>query len=82
MNVVRAFLNIVLNGDWLRKPRAGESRNISHGHPGEVKEILKESGDDSFGLRRHVAAFERADMSAHSKFGIAEELPAKQEFQL
>jgi hypothetical protein len=46
---VRAFLNIVLNGDWLRKLRAGESRNISHRHPGEVKEILKESGDDSFG---------------------------------
>ena len=46
---MRAFLNIVLNGDWLRGLRAGESRNISHGHPGEVKEILKESGDDSFG---------------------------------
>ena len=26
-----------------------ESRNISHGHPGEAKEILKDSGDDSFG---------------------------------
>ena len=49
MKAVRAFLNIVLNGDWLRKLRAGESRNISHGHPGEVKEILKESCDDSFG---------------------------------
>jgi hypothetical protein len=56
-----------LNGDWLRKPRAGESRNISHGHPGEVKEILKESGDDSFGLRRHVAELKSADASAHSK---------------
>jgi hypothetical protein len=30
-----------LNGDRFRKLRAGESRNISHGHPGEVKEILK-----------------------------------------
>jgi hypothetical protein len=49
MKIVRAFLNIVLNGDWVRKRRAGESRNISHGHPVEAKEILKESGDDSFG---------------------------------
>jgi len=27
--------------------RAGESRTISHGHPGEVKEILKQFGDDA-----------------------------------
>ena len=41
MNAGRVFLNIVLNADWLRRLRAGESRNVSHGHPGEVKEILK-----------------------------------------
>jgi len=33
---------MVLNGDRLDELRAGESRNISHGHPGEVKEILKD----------------------------------------
>jgi hypothetical protein len=49
MKVVRAFLNIVLNGDWLLSLCAGKGCNISHGHPGEVKEILKESGDDPFG---------------------------------
>jgi len=40
---------MALNGDRLRRLRAGESRNISHGHPGEVKEILKEFSDDPFG---------------------------------
>jgi hypothetical protein len=49
MNAGRAFLNIVLNRDRLGRLRAGESRNISHGHPGKVKEILKEFGDDWFG---------------------------------
>jgi hypothetical protein len=29
--------------------RAGESCNISHGHLGEVKEILKKLGDNPFG---------------------------------
>jgi hypothetical protein len=34
------------------RPGAGESCNISHGHIGEVKEILKKLGDDPFGMRR------------------------------
>jgi hypothetical protein len=31
------------------RPGAGDSCNISHGHLGEVKEILKKVGDDPFG---------------------------------
>jgi len=38
-----------LNGDRIRRLRVGECCNLSHGHPGEVKEILKEFGDDPFG---------------------------------
>jgi hypothetical protein len=34
--------------DFLER-RAGKSCNISHGPPGEAKEILKEFGDDCFG---------------------------------
>ncbi len=51
IKAVRAFLDIVLNSasDQLGRLRAGESCNISHGHLGEVKEILKKLGDDPFG---------------------------------
>jgi hypothetical protein len=31
--------------------RAEKNCNISHGHIGEVKEILKKFGDDPFGMR-------------------------------
>src|ERR1700754_1043286 len=41
IRAVRALLNIVLNGDRLRKLLSGEGRNISHGPPAEVKAILK-----------------------------------------
>jgi hypothetical protein len=34
--------------------RAGKSRNISHGHVSEVKEILKKLGDDPFGIRYQI----------------------------
>ena len=37
-------------GFW--KLRAGESGNISHGCPSEVKEMLKEFGDDPFGMTK------------------------------
>jgi hypothetical protein len=38
---VRVLVNIVLNGNWLLRPFARESWNISHKHLGEVKEILE-----------------------------------------
>jgi hypothetical protein len=34
-----------------------ESCNISHGPPGEAKEILKEFADDPFGIRRRQEKF-------------------------
>jgi hypothetical protein len=37
-------------GFW--KLRAGESGNISHGCPSKVKEMLKEFGDDPFGMTK------------------------------
>jgi hypothetical protein len=40
---------MVFKRDGLPRLRAGKSRNMSHGHPGEVKELLKEFGDDPFG---------------------------------
>ena len=48
---VRAFVSIVLNGNWLLRSFARESWNISHKDLGEVKEILEKLGDDSFGNR-------------------------------
>jgi hypothetical protein len=39
------------SSDWLRRLGAVESCNISHGHLGEVKEIVKKLGDDPFGMR-------------------------------
>jgi hypothetical protein len=42
---------MILNGEWFLELPAGKSCNISHGHLGEVKEILKKLGDDPFGIR-------------------------------
>jgi hypothetical protein len=51
MKAIKVFFNIVLNppNSRLVRLRAGESCNISHGHIGEVKEILKKLDDDPFG---------------------------------
>jgi hypothetical protein len=53
MKAVRVFFDIVLNppSNWLLTLRAGASCNISRGHLGEVREILKKFGDDPFGMR-------------------------------
>jgi hypothetical protein len=45
---------MVLNGVWLPGTTRWREPNISHGHLGEVKEILKKLGDDPFGIWRRV----------------------------
>jgi hypothetical protein len=55
-------------GFW--KLREGESGNISNGCPSEVKEMLKEFGDDPFGMTKSFLGDDGGRSSATPPKGV------------